>query len=244
MNLDPLTLTLACVAAILVGFSKCGLPGMGILVVPLMAMAFPAKQSVGVLLPMLIVGDLFAVGFYRRHAQWTKLWGLFPSVATGMVVAAWVLNRVDSAQMKPILGWLVLALIVLEAVRQRAGWHDVPHHPLFVVSLGFLGGFGTTMGNVAGPIMTIYFLSRGLDKNEFIGTFSWFFLVVNVTKVPLFAGLGMMSWGSLALNGCLVPLIALGALVGRWLLPRIPQRTFSLLVLLLATVAAVKLVWW
>ncbi len=243
MPLEPLSLFLACVAAMLVGFSKCGLPGMGILVVPLMAMAFPAKQSVGVLLPMLIAGDLFAVGFYRRHAQWGKLWGLFPSVAAGMVIATWTLSQVDSTQMKPILGWLVLGLIVLDYARRRAGWHAVPHHPVFVVTMGFLGGFGTTMGNVAGPIMTIYFLSRGLDKNEFLGTFSWFFLIVNLTKVPLFAGLGMITWGSLALNGCLVPLIAFGALLGRWLLPRIPQRMFGLLVMLLAAVAALKLVW-
>lgn len=228
--------------AILVGFAKCGLPGMGILVVPIMALAFPAKESVGVLVPILIAGDIFAVSFYRRHAQWNKLWGLLPSVALGMALAAWLLNRIDNQQMKPLLGWLVLALIILEFVRKRAGWNDVPHHPAFVITMGFLGGFGTTLGNVAGPIMTIYFLARGLDKNGFIGTFAWFFLIVNVAKLPLYVPLGMITLESLQFNLWLVPLVAVGAGIGRWTLPRIPQQTFTWLVMLLAAAAAVRLV--
>jgi uncharacterized membrane protein YfcA len=216
---------------------------MGILVVPLMASVFPAKQSVGALLPMLIVGDIFAVAFYRRHAEWNKLWGLIPSVAVGMALATWLLSQVDNQQMKPILGWLVLALIALDFVRRQLGWHDVPHHPLFVNTMGFLAGFGTTMGNVAGPIMTIYFLARGLvDKNRFIGTFAWYFLIVNTSKIPLYAPLGMITRESLLFDLYMVPLIAVGALIGKWALPRIPQQTFTWLVLLLAALAAVRLV--
>ena len=242
MELNASQWALAALAAVLVGFSKCGVPGTGILVVPLMALVFPAKMSVGVLTPMLIVGDVFAVAFYRRHAQWNKLWSLFPSVAVGMVAAAWLLSRVDSQQMKPILGWLVLGLLVLDFIRQQLGWNQVPHHPLFIVVMGFLGGFGTTLGNVAGPIMTIYFLARGLDKNAFIGTFSWFFLIVNVCKIPIYLHLGMTTTGSLEFNLYMIPLITVGALVGRWLLPRIPEKTFAALVMLLAAAGALRLI--
>jgi len=230
------------ISALSIGFSKCGVPGTGILVVPLMAWAFPAKESVGVLTPMLIVGDIFAVAFYRRHAQWNKLWNLFPSVIVGMAVAAWLLGRVNNEQMKPILGWLVLALLGLDLVRQRLGWNHVPHHPVFVAVMGFLGGFSTTMGNVAGPVMTIYFLARGLDKNAFIGTFSWFFLIVNVAKVPIYLHLGMTTFGSLQFNLAMVPLVAAGALVGRWVLPRIPEKMFTTLILTTAAIAAARLV--
>ncbi len=228
--------------AFLVGFSKCGVPGTGILVVPLMAMILPAKESVGSLTPLLVVGDIFAVAFYRRHAQWNKLWNLFPAVLAGMLVAAWLLGRVDNAQMKPILGWLVLSLLLLDFLRQRLGWQDVPHHPAFIVGMGFLGGFGTTLGNVAGPIMTIYFLARGLDKNAFIGTFSWFFLIVNVSKIPIYWHHGMTTTGSLEFNLWLAPAVAIGALLGRWLLPRIPEQTFVRLVWLLAAAGAIRLI--
>ncbi len=233
---------LGLLGAFLVGFAKCGLPGTGILVVPLMAMILPAKESVGALTPLLIVGDVFAVAFYRRHAQWSKLWNLFPSVLAGMLVAAWCLGRVDNTQMKPILGWLVLSLLLLDVLRQRLGWRAVPHHPLFINGMGFLGGFGTTMGNVAGPIMTIYFLARGLDKHAFLGTFSWFFLIVNVSKIPIYWQLGMTTTGSLAFNLPLAPAVVVGALVGRWLLPRIPEKTFATLVWLLAAAGALRLI--
>ena len=243
MNLSAYQLLLGALAALLVGFSKTGVPGLGILMVPLMALVFPAKESVGVLLPLLVTGDIFAVAFYRRHAQWNKLWNLFPSVAAGMAVAAWCLHRIDDQQMKPILGWLVLALIALDFVRRQAGWHDVPHHPAFVMTMGFLGGFGTTLGNVAGPIMTIYFLARGLERDAFIGTFSWFFLIVNVSKLPIYAHLDMLSRPGLTFDLWMVPLVTLGALAGKWILPRIPEKTFNGLVLVLAALTAVKLVW-
>jgi len=240
--MDTTQLIVGGVSALSIGFSKCGLPGTGILVVPLMAWAFPAKESVGVLTPMLIVGDLFAVAFYRRHAQWNKLWNLFPAVVAGMAVAAWLLGRVDNEQMKPILGWLVLALLALDLIRQKLGWEHVPHHPAFVGVMGFLGGFATTMGNVAGPVMTIYFLARGLDKNAFIGTFAWFFLIVNVAKVPLYFYLGMTTFGSLQFNLWMVPLVAVGAFTGRWLLPRVSQELFTALILLTAAIAAARLI--
>src|ERR1019366_1357078 len=169
---------------------------------------------------LLVIGDLFAVAFYRRHAQWNKLWNLLPSVAVGMAAAAWCLRHIDDQQMKPLLGWLVLALIALDFVRKQAGWHNVPHHPAFVATMGFFGGFGSTMGNVAGPIMTIYFLARGLERDAFIGAFAWFFLIVNVSKLPIYAWADMLHRPGLIFDLWMVPLVTLGALVGKWTLPR------------------------
>ncbi len=229
-------------SALLTGFSKTSVPGSGILIVPLMAMVFPAKVSVGALLPMLVVGDVFAVAFYRRHAQWNKLWGLFPAVTAGMGLATWALLHVTDTTMKPILGWMVLILIGLELIRRRAQWDHVPHHWAFVVTMGFLAGFATTMGNVAGPIMTVYLLSRGMEKNAFIGTGAWYFLIVNVAKLPIYGSLHMITAATLHFNLLMLPAIILGALAGKWILPRIPQRLFTSTVLVLAAVAAVKLI--
>ena len=110
--------------------------------------------------------------------------------------------------------------------------------------MGFLGGFGTTMGNVAGPIMTIYFLARGLERDAFIGTFSWFFLIVNVSKLPIYAHLDMLPRPGMIFDLWMLPLVTLGALAGKWTLPRIPEKAFTWTVLGLAALAAVKLVWW
>lgn len=228
-------------AAFLVGFSKTGMPGLGIVIVPLMVMIFLAKQSVGALLIMMMVGDLFALGWYRHHADWSRLWGLFPGIIAGMIVGGVILARITDTQMKPLLGWLILALVLLQIYSVRFGWSEVPKHWLFVSVLGILAGFATTIGNVAGPIMSIYLLAIGFSKEKFIGTGAWYYVIVNAMKVPLFYGLGMITVETLRFNAVAVPAIVIGAVVGKLTLPRIPRVLFDRAVLILAAVAAVRL---
>ncbi|MCD6288714.1 MAG: sulfite exporter TauE/SafE family protein, partial [Candidatus Hydrogenedentes bacterium] len=158
MDISVQQLLIGSAAALFVGLTKTGVPGLGILIAPLMVMAFPARQSVGAVLLMLLVGDLFAVGYYRRYTQWNKLWGLFPAVAVGLAAGAAVLSRVDDSALKPMLGWLVLGMLGVELARKRFGWTDVPHKWWFVLIVGFLAGFTTTVGNLAGPVMSIYLI--------------------------------------------------------------------------------------
>ncbi|MDO9542794.1 MAG: sulfite exporter TauE/SafE family protein [Kiritimatiellia bacterium] len=239
---DGLTTWLMSIAAgLIVGLAKTGLPGCGILAVPLMAMIFPAKLSVGALLPLLIAGDLCAVTFYHRHAQWKKLLELFPCVLGGIALGAIVLWKIDSAQLKPLLGVLILSLLGLELARQRFGWSNFPHKMWFVILMGSLAGFATTLGNVAGPIMSIYFISKGFKKDEFMGTAAWYFLIFNCVKIPIYGGLGMISQTTLKFDLFIIPAVLAGALIGRLLLGMVPQRVFNFTVLFLAAIAAGRL---
>jgi uncharacterized protein len=244
MPTETIAIVFACLAALLTGFAKTGLPGIGIFVVVLMALAFPGetKQSVGALLPLLVVGDIMALIWYRRHAEWRKLLKLVPAVVIGMILAQFALGRIDEAVFRPLLGLLVLGMVLLELARRRFGLNRVPHHWAFVNGTGLLAGFSTTMGNVAGPIMGIYFLSRGWVKEQFMGTAAWFFFAVNVTKIPILWNLNLITKESLALNAKLCPLVILGGLVGVWLLPKIPAKAFAMIVLILSAVSAMKLV--
>lgn len=226
---------------LIAGLAKTGLPGCGILAVPLMIMIFPAKLSVGALLPLLITADICAVTFYHRHAQWKKLLELFPCVLGGIAVGTFVLWKIESAQLKPLLGALILALLCLEITRQRLGWNDFPHRPWFVILMGSLAGFATTLGNVAGPVMNIYFISKGFKKAEFMGTASWYFLIFNCVKIPIYAGLGMINYTTLKFDLFMIPAVLAGAFAGRLLLWVVPQRAFNFIVLFLAAVAAVRL---
>jgi len=241
MNDGAITWFLGIAAGLIAGLAKTGLPGCGILAVPLVAMIFPAKLSVGALLPLLIVGDICAVTLYHRHAQWKKLLELFPCVLGGIAVGAFVLWKIDSAQLKPLLGALILVLLVLELARQRFGWVEFPHKMWFVILMGSLAGFATTLGNVAGPIMNIYFISKGFKKAEFMGTAAWYFLIFNCVKIPIYAGLGMLNQATLKFDLFIIPAVLAGALIGRLLLGIVPQRAFNFIVLFLAAVAAVRL---
>jgi len=235
---------LAVVAGLFVGFAKTGVAGIGILAIPLMAMAFGAKASVGTLLPMLIVGDFIAVGYYRRHAVWRHLVHLLPWVLLGLALGFLALRPLKGPQMQLVLGSLILALIGLQIARKRCGdWmeHKLPHTWWFSALIGILAGFATMLANAAGPIMVLYFLTRNLPKKEFIGTGAWFYLVVNLIKAPLFHGQGMITADSLLLNAWMAPAIIAGAVLGILVLPRISQDLFTRAVLLLAILASAYL---
>lgn len=231
-------------AAFLVGFSKTGIPGAGLPAIALMAEVFRenTQLSVGAMVPLLILGDIFAVAYYRRHARWNRVLELVPYVLLGMIPGYVVLHYLQSDWLRTLIGAIILGLLTLHVVRVRMQWNTLPDRWWFAALMGFIAGFGTVVGNAAGPAMTVYFLSKRLDKNEFIGTGAWFFFFVNLSKVPVQWQLGVITPETLRLDLCVAPLLIAGALIGVAVHKRISQRMFNSLVLLLAAVFALRLV--
>jgi uncharacterized protein len=231
-------------SALLIGFAKAGVASMGILVVAIFMMIFPARESVGILLPLLIVGDLFAVIYYRRNVVWRYLFSLVPWVLVGILIGYLVLDIVTSEQLKPMIGILILALILLHISREKLGERFVkllPKSKIFTFSMGVLAGFATMIGNAAGGVMAIYLLVKGLPKREFVGTGAWFFLFVNVIKVPFYISLGIITVESVAFNLWLIPAILIGAWVGVRMIKIMPQKVFQILVLTFAALGAIRI---
>lgn len=229
---------------IFVGFAKTGISTMGIFNAMLMTIIFPAKLSVGILLPLLIVGDLIAVAYYRKNVIWKHLFNLLPWALVGVVSGYYVLLKVDNNQLKLLLGTMICVLILLQLIREAMGAKldsKFPSSLWFIASMGILAGFATTVGNVSGAIIAIYLFAKRVPKQEFIGTGAWFFLLVNLVKVPFFIHLDMITTESVLMGIWIIPLIAAGAYAGIKLLPLIPQVHFQRLVLLLGALGALKL---
>ncbi|WP_184248127.1 TSUP family transporter [Gracilibacillus halotolerans] len=244
-DLSILEWAILVIAAMLIGFSKAGVSSMGILVVTIFMMIFPARDSVGILLPLLIVGDLFAVVYYRRHVVWKYLISLMPWVLIGIIGGYAVLEFISSEQLKPLIGILVLLLIILHISREKLGKRFVellPESKLFTYLMGILAGFTTMIGNAAGGVMAIYLLVKGLPKTEFVGTGAWFFLTVNLIKVPLYVSLGMITVDSITFNLKLIVFILIGALVGVKVIKWMPQKMFQTVVLIFAAIGAIRLI--
>ncbi len=233
-------------SALLVGFSKTGLPGVSIPAIVLMTEAFSdnTKLALGAILPVLLVGDVFAVAWYRHHAQWNRLWPLFPYVAVGMIPGGILLLMLDEEgnQLRPVLGVLFLGLLVLDVCRRRFAWEHMPGQWWFAGGLGLLAGFSTILAHAAFPVMAIYLISQRMDKQEFIGTAAWFFLIVNISKIPYYTLTGMVTPATLQFDLYVAPVALIGGLVGVFVLHRIPQRLFDFLALSLAGIAAVRLI--
>ena len=243
LELSPFGWFVVSLCAVMVGITKTGIPGLGILVVPLMASALPARSSVGVLLGILILADLFAVGYHRHNAKWRHVLRLLGPAFAGIVAGYFGLRLVTNEQLKPIIGVIVLVMLAVNYWKTRAEGKDapIPAQWWFAVGLGFLAGVTTMMANAAGPIMIIYLLAMRLPKVEFVGTGAWFFFIINWLKVPFSTNLKLMTEESVKLDLMMLPFIAVGALAGIFLLKRIPQKAFAAVVQILAAAAAIKL---
>lgn len=243
LELDTTGWLVVSICAVMVGIAKTGIPGVTILAVPLMAGVMPARSSVGALLGMLILGDLFAATYYRRHAQWKHVVRLIPVTLVGIVAGYFGLKLVSDEQLKPVIGGIVLAMLAINYWRTGAGDKEapIPKQWWFAVMIGFLTGVSTMMANAAGPIMVIYLLAMRLPKTEFVATGAWFFFVTNWVKVPFSTHLGLMTAESVKFDFMMLPFIAAGAFVGILILKRIPQKVFTAVVQILAAAAAIKL---
>ena len=232
-----------CVCAFLAGVNKTGVPGIGILMVPLIASFFPAKISTGLLLPLLAMADLFAVGYYHRHAKWSIILKLLPAALVGIAAGSFVMRQISDDRLRPAIGALVLVMLVSNYFwdRRKNKTDEVPHHWLFAAAMGFLAGLTTQLANAAGPIMVIYLLAMKLPKYEFIGTGAWYFLILNWLKLPIFISEGRIDLQSICADIAMLPLIAAGAIAGILILKKIPQTWFKIVVQLLAAAAAIKL---
>ncbi|KAA0940122.1 MULTISPECIES: sulfite exporter TauE/SafE family protein [Streptomyces] len=235
-------------AALLVGFSKTAVSGANTVSLAIFAAVLPARASTGVLLPILIAGDVLAVLTYRRHAHWPTLWKLFPAVAAGVVVGTVFLTAADDAMVRTSIGVILLLMAgVTVWRRRRAETEDDPDAVatrsgrIKARSYGVLGGFTTMVANAGGPVMSMYLLSAGFRKLGFLGTSAFFFLIVNVSKVPFSVGLGLIDGRSLLLDAALVVFVLPGALLGRWAVDRINQRLFEQLVIAATVLGGLQL---
>lgn len=229
--------------ALCVGMSKTGVSGLGMLVVPILASVFGAKASTGILLPMLVMGDLFGVIYYHRHANLKLLLKLVPATVAGILVGVYVGQLVDDGQFKMIVALVVISGLILMILNEKKKTKElIPHNWFFASFAGLLSGFTTMIGNSAGPVMTIYFLSLNLRKNNFIGTFAWFFLLVNLFKVPFH----VIQWQTIdsntfMLNLTMLPVILMGAFIGVRIVKLIPEKPYRIFIIGTTALAAIKL---
>ena len=240
LQISPFDWFIIMICGMLIGMSKVGIPGVSMIVVPALAFIFGAKQSTGVLLPILMMADIFGVGYYRRHANWNHLIKVLPWAVVGLLIALWVGELVNDKQFKNLIAILVFLSIGLMLWQDKhKGTHLFPDKWWFAASMGILGGFATMIGNVAGPVFAIYLLAMHLPKNSFIGTGAWFFMIINFSKFPL----QLFVWKninteSLMIDLVTLPAIALGAFVGFKVVKIIPEHIFRGFVIVITVISA------
>lgn len=223
---------LAAPAAILVGMSRTLHAGLSMIFIPLLAAAFGAKVSSGLIIPLLVAGDVMAISLFRRRADLKTIIGLAPWTALGMIAGLIFGGGLPERAFKLVVGFIVLGCTLLSLWQDQKGTAiSISRNPVLAAATGMLAGFTTMIGNAAGPIVSIYLLASGLRRDAYIGTAAWFFFSVNIWKLPLqfffWKNLGMESFLT---DAMLLPFLGVGLIGGLWLARRLPEKGFRIFV--------------
>lgn len=240
LDLSAQSIVIVVTVALLLGMAKTGVHGAGMLSVPLLAIAFGGKSSSGLMLPMLLIADVFGVWYYHRHASFKHLKLLFPWAAIGVVAGSFAGNLISDEIFKIIMAITIFGSLAIMIWMETGGKEKIPDNIYFGMAAGFLGGFTSMIGNLAGTVMAVYFLSMRFQKNSFIGTAAWYFLIMNWFKVPFHIWVWHtinLDSGILALT--LLPVIVAGAFIGIWLVKKMSDQTYRWFIIAMTAVAAV-----
>ncbi len=226
--------------ATLVGMAKTGLQGAGMMAIPMLALVFGGKASTGVMLPILIFADLFGVYYYHQHASLDYLKKLIPFSFFGVVLGAVAGTVVNDVVFSHSMVTIIFVLLGITIWREKSSNIKIPNSFWFVATIGVVGGFTSMIGNLAAPVMALYLLSMQLPKNQFIGTAAWFFLSINLVKVPFHVFVWeTITWDTFLLDLSLTPAIAIGAILGVSVVKKIPETGFRWFVITATAASAV-----
>ena len=185
---DPLFYLLAAVAVILLGLSKGGFFGLGVMALPLMSIEVPPLQAAAIILPTVLAQDALTVWSYRRDWSPWNLRIMIPSMAAGIAIAGMFAASLTPSHIRLAVGLIAAAFVL----RHWLGAHVERWSPhpgkLTGVLFGTLGGFTTMLANAGGPAWQMHLLPQRLDKLTYVGTFTMLFAASNLLKIPAYGG--------------------------------------------------------
>ncbi|MFW5694238.1 MAG: sulfite exporter TauE/SafE family protein [Alkalispirochaeta sp.] len=243
--IDPAVLLIIAAGALVLGAAKTSFPTAAMLVIPILTLRLDARMALGILMPLYVFADVVAITSYRRGLNIATALRLLPGAAAGMIIAVVVGQQLSSEVFNRVLGVLILTtvgLTVLLRARSDGVARNLPRWSIPII--GVAAGFATMIGNSGGPLVSIYLVLGGLANQSFVGTASIFYLMVNLTKIPLHLAVWQsVTWQQmLSVSGLVFPAAVIGTYIGRWILPRVPVDTFRRIVLGLTAIAALRLV--
>jgi uncharacterized membrane protein YfcA len=205
-----------------------------------LAGAFGGKVSSGIMLPLLIIADVIGVWYYHRHALWGHLKILFPWAAAGVILGTVVGNYLNDVLFRMIMAFVILVSVGIMLWMERDRSKDVPTNIWFGATTGVLGGFTSMVGNLAGAVLTLYFLSMRLPKYAFIGTGAWFFMFINWFKAPFHIFVWhTLTWDILLLDLMTIPFIVLGAWLGIVIVKNLSEKTYKWFIIVMTIISAI-----
>ena len=235
---------MAALVALIIGFSKGGLGGtLGALATPLMALVMPANQVIGLLLPILMIADVFAVASLWKRWDWQLIILLMPGAVVGVTIGTYFITNAPTATLKLALGIIVLLFALYKILEgrlfsrltyQAKDWHGSV--------AGTVAGFSSALAHTGGPPISIYLLLRRVPTHTFNATSALFFAIINWVKVPYYVYAQLFDFQQMRSLIWLLPLLPLGVWGGKWAADKISQKAFERVIIALLVVTALLLI--
>ncbi len=237
----PIIIVLVC---IIIGLSKGGLsPALAVVSAPLLASVMPVRQALSLTLPLLMIGDLFALYSYWNKWQMRYIWLLLPAAVVGILLGAYVLASLPDSAVRQLMGAFVIIFIGYKLLEPRLKHLHYQTRDWHAWLAGGISGAGSMIANVGGPPYTVYMLLQPeISPLAFNGTATLFFAIVNALKLPFLGVANIFDPNDLLRNLWAVPFIPLGVIVGHYLVKRINRRTFDIIMLTALFISAVVLI--
>ena len=235
---------MAGLVALFIGFSKGGLAGtLGTLATPLMVLVMPANQVIGLVLPLLMVADIFAVASHWKQWDWRLVVLMMPGAIVGVTLGTYFITNAPTGALKIALGIIVLIFALYKILEpwlfrslnyEAREWHGV--------FAGTVAGFSSALAHTGGPPVSIYLLMRRVPTQVFNATSALFFAILNWVKVPYYLYAQLFDFQRLRSMIWIIPLLPLGVWAGKWTADKISQKVFDKVMIVLLVVTALFLI--
>jgi uncharacterized protein len=239
---DPSFYLLAAVAVILLGLSKGGFFGLGVMALPLMSLLVPPLQAAAIILPTVLAQDALTLWAYRGEWSAWNLKIMIPSMAAGIALAALFAASLSAAHVRLAIGIIAGAFVLRHWLGNRFDRLSPKPGVATGITFGMIGGFTTMLANAGGPAWQMHLLPQRLDKLTYVGTFTILFAASNLMKVPAYGALGQLTAENLTIGAMLLPLAVIANYAGIWLVRRTPTELFFRIAYVLMFLISVELI--
>ncbi len=228
----------------MISLSKGGLGGMlGALATPMMALVMPANQVLGLLLPILLLADVFAIAMHWRKWNGRLVWLLTPGAVIGVTIGTFFIANAPTNVLKTGLAVIVLLFVIYKLLEKRIlaslKYQDRDWHGWLA---GTAGGFASSLAHSGGPPISIYLMLQGVTPSVFIATLVLFFAILNWIKVPYYFYIHLFDFQRLWQIAWIAPIVPLGVWIGHWLVTKVSKVVFDNIILVLLVITALLLI--
>lgn len=231
------------ILGLMIGFSKGGLGGLGALLTPILALVLPVASAVGVLLPMLMVGDVFALTIYWKEWDAELVKQMLPAGVIGAIAGTFLLSWLSPNHLRIVLGIFVLLVVAYKLISDRIQTIRYQPKPWHAPVAGFLAGISSGMFNSGGPAFNSYLLLKQVKARPFIATSAIYFAILNLVKAPGFLLTGVLDLRLLLSVWWVFPFIPLGIWIARLTLTRVSPLVFEWIITILLIFSSLWLFW-